>query len=204
MTTRTHRITLYSFLLMLPLLIASCSPRVHTQKVEDAEFAQFQTFAMLPIADTATSSIYHNRIVQRHVIETTVAEMRDRGYQLDNENPDILVLPNLRFEREEAIVTTNPYPVGYTYYYPGLAPSYVSPYYYGGYPTVTTVAPTRIEEREYTQGTLIIDIIRNNDDALIWRGWSREVVAPDAPADDLANAVESIFDEYPVPEEDED
>ena len=207
---------LFYFLASL-FILSACGPTttVYSDKLQGVNFSQFQTYAILPIVDSASSSLYHNAILEQNLVNSINREMRVRGYVLDTENPDILVNLHLKLkDKEETVMERYPLTSTYDYYtpvtdpltvdpgvvYPPLGPQYTAPYYYPYYNRVTTVYGTELKEIEYTQGTVVIDIIRSSDNHLIWRGWSQEIIQPDIATSELQYVVEQIYTEYPVAE----
>ncbi len=72
--------------------------------------------------------------------------------------------------------------------------------------TVTTYhEESRWEERQdfsYTEGTLVVDILRASDGALIWRGWATGVVeqgSPERAQSRLDEAIRKMFEKLPPP-----
>jgi hypothetical protein len=52
---------------------------------------------------------------------------------------------------------------------------------------------------QYKEGTIVVDVIEKNKNALIWRGWrSSEITTPAAFENNLNKEIRAIFREYPV------
>ncbi|MGI8891942.1 MAG: DUF4136 domain-containing protein, partial [Bacteroidia bacterium] len=165
--------------------------------------------------DSASNSLYHNAILEQNLIMSIDREMKARGYTLDNANPDVLVNLHLKLkDKQETVVNRYPLTSTYNYYtpltnpnaidprtvHPQLGAQYTGSYYYPQYQRISTVYGTEMREIEYTEGTVVIDLIRTDDSYLIWRGWSQETINPNAATSDLQFVVEQIFREYPVKE----
>lgn len=184
------------FLAILFLGFSACSPVVYTDKAPDANFGSYQTYAMLPTGDNSqTNTIYTDKII-REINQ----EMQARGYELDNQNPDLLVNVKTMYDQEQELVTTGYYPATYDYYGADFyAPTTLAPYYYTGYAGIPSIAGPDIRQVEYTQGTFVVDIIeaqgKNN---IIWRGWSKTPVDPSNLDESIRSYVDNIFEEYPV------
>ncbi|MEX0967848.1 MAG: DUF4136 domain-containing protein [Bacteroidia bacterium] len=192
---------LYIYLIPALLFLGGCTgPVAYSERVSDLDYNQFSTYAWLPVTDTSISSVYHNEIVEQNLIEAANQEMESRGYELNTENPDILLLLHLNFEdKEEQVITTQPLYSTYDYYYTGYTPGlWHGTYYYPHYGGISRITSTHIQEIEYTQGQVVIDIIRQSSNELIWRGWSQDVVEPQTANSDLVSMVKQIFEEYPV------
>lgn len=189
------KITL-AFGIFLLLSLSGCSPEVYTDTAADANFGSYQTYAMLPSGkDLGENNIHSDRIINE-----VDQEMRARGYELDPENPDLLVNVKTMYEEEEELVATGNYPATYNYYGPGFyTPTTMAPYYYTGYAGVPSVTGTGIREVEYTEGTFVVDIIEaNGKNEIIWRGWSETPVDPGNLDESIRGYVDNIFEEYPV------
>jgi hypothetical protein len=204
-------------IISLLLIIWACSPAatVYSDQLQGVDFNQFKTYAVLPVIDSASNSLFHNAILEQNLIMSIDREMKTRGYILDNENPDILVNLHLKLQdRQQTVVTRYPLTSTYNYYtpltdpdaidprtvHPQLGTQYTGPYYYPHYQRISTVYGTEMRELQYTEGTVVIDLIRTADSYLIWRGWSQETIDPNAATSDLQFVVEQIFREYPVKE----
>lgn len=202
-------------ILLLFFVIWGCSPAstVYSDQLQGVDFNQFRTYAVLPVVDTASNSLYHNAILEQNLIASIDREMTARGYTLDRENPDVLVNLHLKLrDRQETVVNRYPLTSTYDYYspaldptlntqiHPQLGPQYTGTYYYPHYQRISTIYGTEMRQIEYTEGTVVIDLIRTNDSYLIWRSWSQETIDPNAATSDLQFVVEQIFREYPVKE----
>ena len=184
------------FCFFLLLSLSACSPAVYTDTAADANFGSYQTYAMLP----SGQDLGENNIHSDKIINEVNQEMRARGYELDPENPDLLVNVKTMYEEEEDLVATGYYPATYDYYGPDFyTPATLAPYYYTGYAAVPAVTGTGIREVEYTEGTFVVDIIEaKGENEIIWRGWSETPVDPANLDESIRSYVDNIFEEYPV------
>ncbi len=186
------------FFHMLLVSLVGCSPAVYTDKAADANFGSYQTYAMLPTGENSedsTTTIYTEKIINE-----VNQEMKARGYELDNQNPDLLVNVKTMYQEEEKTVNTG-YPATYGYYTSGFyAPTTLAPYYYTGYAGIPRVTGTGIRSVEYTEGTFVVDIIEAKDgkNQVVWRGWSETPVDPADLDSSIREYVDNIFEEYPV------
>ncbi len=206
----------YSIISLL-IIISGCfsAATVYSDHLQGVDFNQFRSYAVLPVIDSASNSLYHNAILEQNLIMSIDREMKARGYTLDNANPDVLVNLHLKLkDKQETVVNRYPLTSTYNYYtpltnpnaidprtvHPQLGAQYTGSYYYPQYQRISTVYGTEMREIEYTEGTVVIDLIRTVDSYLIWRGWSQETIDPNAATSDLQFVVEQIFREYPVKE----
>ncbi|HET6244110.1 MAG: DUF4136 domain-containing protein [Bacteroidetes bacterium] len=189
---------------ILSLLDSCSSTQVYSDRAKGVDFSKFSTYAWLPVVDTSSGSLYYNDIVEQNLVDKVNNEMNARNYRLDVNNPELLILLHVNFEQEqEQIVSTYPLYNTYPYFFDGFSPLYIRPYHYPYYNTLGTVYATDVENIEYTTGTVVVDIIRNSDDKLIWRGWSKERINPNTPSRELEELVSKIFNEFPVKEQKE-
>jgi len=124
-------------------ILSSCATvSVKTDYDSKTDFTKFKTFAFYKkgIDKAKISDIDKRRILR--AIET---QLKAKGMKVSN-NPDVLVSIFTKSTKEVDIYKHN-------YWYP----SYYSPYY-------------RNHISEYTQGTLLIDIIDAKGKTLLWQG----------------------------------
>lgn len=190
----------YILIIIVSTVLSSCySTKVHSNKAKGVDLSKFNTYAWLPIVDTASGSLYYNEIVQENLIDQVNKEMRARNYSIDTANPDLLILLHLSFNQEqENVVRSYPFYGTYPYYFHGFSPFYWNSNFYPYYNTIGNVYAEEMATFEYTTGTLVIDIIQNSNDKLIWRGWSKERINPEKTSRELEEIVSEIFEKYPV------
>ena len=185
-------------LLLLTALAVACStsPRVNTDEASNVNFSQFETYAYLPGSDTAE---YHT-ILEQKVIKEVNQQMKKRGYRLNTDEPDLLVLVKTMFDEEERLERV-PVETNYTYYTPELnTGSALGPMYFSTYPSMTNVIGVggAVREVDYTEGTFVVDIIDRSNNNIIWRGWSETPVDEANLDDSIREYIANIFEEYPV------
>jgi len=182
------------------LAVMSCRTSAEYSYIKkEVDFSQYETYAYLPTVDsTESQSLYDNEIVLERVRASVNEQLQERGFSPDPENADILVHIHKMFEEETQNIRTPVYD-SYQYYYPGFRLGYWNPYYYTYYNRVPYVYGSyEIEEVEYTEGTIIIDVIDSENNNLIWRGWSEDVTRTAYFVEDIRNYVKNIFDNFPV------
>jgi hypothetical protein len=196
-------IKIFSMLLVATclIIISGCSTtRAYSDAREGVNFTQFQSFAWLPDSDSIQEDIYDNQIVRENIRSHITSELKDRGYSVNSENPDLLVLMHVNFEDKEELLRSPIYS-SYGYYYPGFYAGPGYPYYYNYYGSVPYVSGYDIRTVEFTEGTIVVDIIKADTKELIWRGWSEtRIDDPDHFRKDINASVDEIFDEYPLGE----
>lgn len=118
-----------------------------------------------------------NDLDKRRILSAIEAQMASKGFS-KSESPDLYI--NILASSKEKINIDN-----------GYYGRYWGPYYGGG--------PSRVYQ--YTSGTIIIDVIDNQKNILIWQGAGSglNVSNLDAKADDIPKAIEEILAKFPPP-----
>jgi hypothetical protein len=153
----------------LLLVFAACSTTsVRFDYERGVDFSQFKTFDFYPVPE----SLVENPLVIKRIGRAIIAEMESKGLTHD-ESADLLI----------AIHTDVKDKINVTSYGYGYAPYYRYGYWGGGHGG-TTVS-------QYEEGTLIIDIVDNNEDELIWRGEASKAL----PSNPTPQQIDGIIDE---------
>lgn len=178
------RLVAMSFLLVL----AGCAsgPRVASQADPGADFSRYRSFAFytpLALEQNGYTTITSNRI--RAAVRS---QMEARGYVFDEGNPDLRVNLNA-YLQDKTRVTTLP-EVDYDYYYSYRARGYVAVPYWRD----------RTDVRQYTEGTLNVDLVDARLKQLVWEGIAVGTVGradPQRRGEQIDTAVAAIFASYP-------
>ncbi|PPK88908.1 uncharacterized protein DUF4136 [Neolewinella xylanilytica] len=189
-------ITLFVF----ALFVVSCGPQVTTAQPTNADLSKYRTFAYLPNADIEMqdSNLDQEQVNQR-IIETVNTQMQQEGYQMDRDNPDLLVLISVK-RNQEVETTTDPvyatYPYG-TYGVNTVSP-YYNNYYYNDFYNYGSVVGYDTDTYNYTEGTLIISLVDRESRNTVWKGMTSEAIYSGSTTEEIAQLVDDIFDEYPI------
>jgi hypothetical protein len=186
---------IFIFFIIISLSFSACSPAVHTEKVADANFDSYQTYAMLPTGQNIQDDV----VDVEKIINEVNQEMRSREYTLDTQDPDLLVNVRIMLQEEEAVVREG-YTSTYDYYTPGFyTPATMPSYYFTNYKEIPYVSGTGIKEVEYLEGIVLVDVIEaKGKNRIIWRGWSQRPVDPSNFENSVREYIDKIFEEYPV------
>ena len=197
---KKQRIHLWAIIGMLIIYssVSGCrSTRVFSDYVEGVDYGQFRTFAWLPADDSTEGSLFKNPIVFQNLRNNINKELFARGYEIDPRSPDLLILVHANFREVQELVQTPVYG-SYGYYYPGFYAGPGTPYNYMYYNTIPNIAGYNIQSVEFTQGTVVIDVIQKEANELIWRGWAQtDITDPDDFRKVMRKVVEDIFEKYP-------
>lgn len=182
------------------LLIVGCgSTNVQTAKTTDKDLSNYNSFAYLPNANPdIAGEDYNNEEVNTAVIEVINMNMQEAGYNLDREEPDLLVLVSTKVDSEIAS-RTQPVYAGYPYRsgVTTVSPFY-SPYYYRGYNNFNRVVGYDTDTYEYEEGTLVINLVDRETRETVWKGVASDNIYTQGTTDAIRGLVNDIFDEYPL------
>lgn len=171
---------------LLALAACASAPRVASQADPGADFSRYRSFAFytpLAMERNGYTTITSNRI--RAAVR---AQMEARGYVFDEADPDLWVNLNA-YLQDKTRVTTMP-EVDYDYYYSYRARGYVAVPYWRD----------RTDVRQYTEGTLNVDLVDARRKQLVWEGIAVGTVGrADAQrrGEQIDAAVAAIFAAYP-------
>lgn len=185
--------------LLLILVLASCGPRVQTVNPENKDLSNYETFAFLPNTNPEVpDNNYNDEEVNSIIVEAVNDNMKRKGYEMERDNPDLLVLISASTDTE---VTTTADPVYATYPY-NTTITRVSPFYrsytYRGYATYTGIVGYDTNTREYKDGTVIIDLIDRDSKETVWKGIASDEIYSQTDTAAILDLVAEVFDEMPA------
>lgn len=176
-----------------------CGPRVSTEKMTNKDLSVYDTFAYLPNANiTAPGLRMDSEDVSMAVVEAVNMNLRQEGYNLDRQNPDLLVL--IETETDTEIGTTTD-PVYATYPYTtgvGMVNPVYNNYYYGGYAGYNNIIGYDTDTYAYEEGTVVIRLVDRETRNTVWRGVASESLAGETDLQGIRDLVSAIFEEYPL------
>lgn len=171
------------------VLGTGCGPGmdVRTMSAPDAGLSSLHRFQMLPgparrdgrPPTGADDPMISNSIANRAIRDRISNAFQDKGYILDNMTPEFGV----------AFYATTRHKLDITNW------DYGYPYYprWPRYPVPTPVVT------EYTEGSVVVDVVKSDTKMLLWRGHATAQLSND-PADNvkqLANAAAAIVAQFP-------
>lgn len=173
---------------LIALVVAGCGRiEVRTMTAPGAGFSGMHTFRMLtparrellPPAPTDDPMIA-NSIAYRALSDQVVASFTARGYARDQKDADFAVA-FYASAREQLDVSAWDY--GYPFHPEWRAPAGMAPF--------TTT---------YREGSVIVDVLRSGDRALLWRGEGRARLTddPNENVRELARAAREIINRFPA------
>ncbi|HVY73952.1 MAG TPA: DUF4136 domain-containing protein [Puia sp.] len=173
------------FVLLLAILISSCEPalKVTDDYDKSTNFSQYKTFRMYQL-DQQHQTI--SQLNQDRIINAVKSEMTKKGFQ-EAAEPDLQVNAIIILKDKKSVTANTNY-YGYGGYY--------RPYAWGG---GMATGYTTYDVQNYKDGSLIIDIIDNKTNKLVWEGiGNKEIDKPAADPDKaIADAVARIMAPFP-------
>ncbi|WP_373056004.1 DUF4136 domain-containing protein [Zunongwangia sp. H14] len=181
------------------LLAFACGPRVRTVNPESSDLSSYETFAYLPNTNAEVpGKAYNDESVNQTIIEAINNNMQQEGYELERNEPDLLVLVSTKTDTE---VETTTDPVYATYPYSagmGSVSPYYNNYYYYGYNNYNGVVGYDTDTYSYKEGTLIINLVDRQTKNTVWKGIASDAVYDQTSRDAIRGMVDDIFEEYPL------
>ncbi|HEX7803668.1 MAG TPA: DUF4136 domain-containing protein [Pseudoxanthomonas sp.] len=172
----------------LALLLAGCAtgPRITSEADPEADFGSYRTFGFYtPLA--LEKEGYATPTTDR-IKAAARAQLESRGYTYTTQQPDLWVNLNA-YMQERTDVTSYP-TVDYSYYYSYRARAYFAVPYWRD----------QTQVRQYTEGTLNVDLVDRQKNRLVWEGIAVGRIAKLKPAERAAridSTLAEIFARYP-------
>lgn len=188
----------FNLIALFVLMMFSCGPSLQVSYDYDStvNFSDYKTFRFGEINMNPKQINQFNR---KRIIRAVGAEMVQKGFVHDTINPDIKIFLFAKSKNVKQRTGT----VNTAVRYGGANPGW-----YGGYPRyyrsgwgMTMTSSTPVYE-EYTDGTLIIDIVDAEKEELLWQGIGHEHITylPDSPEEieaKISSSVKAIMASFP-------
>ena len=143
------------------------------------DFNSFQTYGWVQPQEGQSGGRGVGDLVEKRITAAVEQQLDSKGYRKTSGKPDFLV--NFYVTTQEKI-DVNTYHSGWGYY----------GWYGGG--TTTTV-------NQWTEGTLVIDLIDLAEEDLAWRGWATAAIEPNRSPEErtrmINEVVAGIFSKFP-------
>ena len=150
----------------------------------DSNFSAYHTYSWMPITinegqTNAETAVQSNTLLDSRIRSAVNTNMTAKGFKVDDQNPDILVVYHTGMQNK---VNVTDY--GYTY----------AGSYWGW-------AGNDVDVYNYTEGTLLVDLVDAKTKKLAWRGSASGVVepgnSPEKITENINDVVSQIFGNYP-------
>lgn len=161
------------------LFFYSCSTmNVTTNYDEQADFKQFKTFSFAPPKDQSDRpSAVHNRLFTKEMLQEIRPIMERKGFQeaAAREDADLLVVFYAMIKNKRDFVPPS--------------------YRVGRWGRVWATRPGHVVR--YQEGTLVIDVVDQKKQDLVWQGVGKGVLDRSDPAANLVGGVEKVLEKFP-------
>ncbi|QLG46515.1 DUF4136 domain-containing protein [Costertonia aggregata] len=185
---------------LLVLLLLNCGPKLTISTMENVDdYQAYKTYAYLPNTDFDLSSPMsgNNGPVTKNVITAMNRNMQQAGFELDRDNPDLLVVLNAHYDPDKEIkkktVYANPNKPD------GADPltAYYDPYYYWKYAEFNDVLGYKIIKNNEKRAGLAVELIDRKSEKVIWRASAKEPLDGSGNSKKLDKYVDAVFEEFP-------
>ena len=168
-----------SALAMIMLTTGCATVNIRSESDPTADFTKYKTFNFpLNIDDFARNVIKANPFLHKEMLNILNETMTARGYVKTDKKPDLFVVYHATTDQKTSVTT---YRGGYhSWGYHGWGMGY-----------------TDVRVDQYTEGTLIVDLVDANEEELVWRGWATGTLKAKPEYDRLREVVKSMLAEFP-------
>lgn len=187
------------FYLFLGFLFMSCtSAQVSTDQAPQADLSSYHTYAFLPNkSDLSVKERDYDKSAVIKAMEEINDEMKARGYEIDLDEPELLVMAHIARRQEEDLEVES-VDNTYTFDDPDFEIGVDDPYYYQGYESIQQINGDDVETVEFQKTAVVVDIIDANSHKIIWRGWAKDRGDVEDIKNNLQTYLDEIFEQYPV------
>ena len=169
--------------------------KINTDYNQLIDFGEFETYAFMPVEDRPDE----NELIAARIRNAISANVEEGGYQMvdDAGRADLLVAWHLILDEKFSVTTTGG---GYTGgYYGAYGRGYWGRYGYGGGGYGMSTSYTTVNE--WTEGTLVIDVIDRENDILIYRAIAeskiQENIDPQERTERINDGVSRMMADFP-------
>jgi len=184
-----HQNLLLACSLMGLLLVTGCAsgPTIRSNSDPSVDFSSFRTFGFFD--PLATDRAGFQSLISQQLVTSAERELVARGLQRTDTNPDLLINFSANLDQRLQVRQS-----------PSAPASSMNRHRRGFYNTWPTYQQTEI--RQYTQGTLGIDVVDAARRQLVWEGFALGRVTQRTTENIgpvLNDAVVEIFRDFPLP-----
>jgi hypothetical protein len=171
----------FTFIVLLSLFVTSCGTvQVNTDYDRSANFATYKTYSL---HQKGLDKLKVNDLDKNRLIKAIDAQMATKGFTKVTSDADLIV-NILTSSKEQVSVRNDNWGYGWGGYYGG--------FYGGGYYGGNNVS-------SYQSGTIIIDIIDDKKNVLVWQGVGADFNLSNisAKAERIPKAIQEILAKFP-------
>ncbi len=184
---------------MLLVFMSCVGPKVSTEKMSSKDLGNYETFAYLPNSNFDEFNKFEDdNTVGLQVIENINKNMKKQGYEIDRDNPDLLVLISTMTDVEKTI-SKDPVYARYPRYYNsgyGVSPYYQS-YYYYNYNSFNNIVGYETDVNKYKEGTLVLNLVDSASKNVIWKGIASDQIYKQNESRAISKFVDDMFEKFP-------
>ncbi|MBO6879842.1 DUF4136 domain-containing protein [Winogradskyella sp.] len=186
--------------LVLAVTLFTCGPRVTTEKMSNIDLNDYNTFAYLPNSNFDDFEKFENdNSVGMAVIESVNQNMKDQGYTIDRDNPDLLVLLSTMTDIDKTVTKDPVYATYPRYYHRRYAVSpYYTNYYYNSYYDYSRLVGYETDVNKYKEGMLILRLVDTDSKRVVWEGKASDLIFQQDESAAISEFVDDMFDEFPA------
>ena len=188
------QLKLWSGILGLVFLLASCASTAHIEKDETADFSKYQTFAWIEKKDDSKKDRV-NDLAEQKIKDAVTKELERTGWRESKRNPDVLLSYDVLIERtidqrSDAVYSR---PFTRTFYNP-YTRRFINVYYpsqFMGYDNYDV--PSR-------EGTVTLTMLDADTERTVWQGWVTDEVASsrNLSSNEIQRSVRAIFRKFDI------
>lgn len=169
-------------IIVLLALATACSPqlKVFTDRDPSYDVSQYKTFGWEPVVNVekGRNPLFYNELNDKRIKNSVQDQLISRGYELVEEDPDFIIHYHI-IVQDQSIITADHFGHSYSPYWLSMQQNYY----------------------QYTEGTLVIDLMKAGTNDLVWRGWAISIIDETYKAQEIdrmiQDAVTKIFKDFP-------
>ncbi len=166
-------------LIALALIVGCATVNIRSESAPTADFTKYKTFNFpVNVDDFAANVIRANPFLHKEMLRMLEQTMVAKGYVKTDKKPDLFVVYHVTTEQKTSVTT------------------YTGGYYGWGYHG-WGVGYTDVRVDNYTEGSLIIDLVDAEEEELVWRGWATGTIEDRPNYDRLRDVVNGVLAEFP-------
>ncbi|MEM8847599.1 MAG: DUF4136 domain-containing protein [Bacteroidota bacterium] len=185
-------------IILLSIFLGSCASNIKTEKTTDDSFSEFKTFAYLP--NTAFDVKAFNSDIDDSVapslISTLNSEMKVKGYSIDHENPDLVLLLKTRRELNSNENTKSKYERASSGGSVGGSPNFASTGSSGG-KRYTSNDESATNNKPSKEGSLVVEVYNRKTKELLWVGLIENFKSHISDQTFMERRLKEIFKKFP-------
>lgn len=172
------------------LMLFSCGSimQTYSYRAKGVDLKEYKTYAWVNLEHFVDENKEGEKRYARYILDLANAELLEKGFKLDTENPDAVFQFDTKIENRVQYNQSPTVSVGVGFGGPG--------YYVGG---AVPVSGGQITQTNYEEGVLTVEMYEPKTGKLVWRGWAQEEISFETDIEaDLQRAVKYIFMKLPV------